>query len=88
MPGNSGDSMRTGIPGVGGVIGGCLARAGCDVTLIDLWPANIEYIKANGISVPPTTKGNSRTTPDSPGSAAQSWRKAKWTGSDRRGTRG
>ena len=40
-----------GVGGIGGVIGGYLARAGRDVTLIDLWPANIEHIKANGITV-------------------------------------
>jgi 2-dehydropantoate 2-reductase len=40
-----------GVGGIGGVIGGYLARAARDVTLIDLWPENIEYIKANGITV-------------------------------------
>ena len=40
-----------GVGGIGGVIGGYLARAGRNVTLIDMWPANIEYIKANGITV-------------------------------------
>ena len=46
--------MRIGIlgaGGIGGVIGGYLARAGRDVTLIDMWPANVDYIKANGITV-------------------------------------
>ena len=47
-------SMRIAILGVGaigGVIGGYLARAGRDVTLIDTWPANIERIKADGLTV-------------------------------------
>ena len=46
--------MRIGILGVGaigGVIGGYLARAGRDVTLIDMWPANVERIKADGLKV-------------------------------------
>ena len=40
-----------GIGAIGGVIGGYLARAGRDVTLIDQWPANIERIKAAGLTV-------------------------------------
>ena len=40
-----------GVGAIGGVTGGYLARAGHDVTLIDLWPANIERIKANGLTV-------------------------------------
>ena len=46
--------MRIGMLGVGaigGVIGGYLARAGNDVTLIDLWPDNIERIKSHGLTV-------------------------------------
>ena len=46
--------MRIGILGVGaigGVIGGYLARAGRDVTLIDMWPANVDRIKADGLKV-------------------------------------
>ena len=46
--------MRIGILGVGaigGVIGGYLARAGRDVTLIDMWPANVERIKSDGLKV-------------------------------------
>ena len=38
---------------IGGVIGAYLARAGRDVTLIDMWPANIEHIKENGLTVTP-----------------------------------
>jgi 2-dehydropantoate 2-reductase len=34
---------------VGGYVGGHVARAGEDVTLIDPWPEHIEYIKRNGI---------------------------------------
>lgn len=47
-------SMRLavfGVGAIGGVIGGYLARAGHDVTLVDLWPANIERIKADGLTV-------------------------------------
>lgn len=40
-----------GVGAIGGVIGGYLARAGRDVTLIDPWPANIERIKAEGLTV-------------------------------------
>lgn len=46
--------MKIGVLGVGaigGIIGGYLARANHDVTLIDQWPANVEHIKANGITV-------------------------------------
>ena len=46
--------MKIGVLGagaVGGVIGGYLARADHDVTLIDLWPANIERIKEAGLTV-------------------------------------
>ena len=38
---------------IGGVIGGYLDRAGRDVTLIDMWPANIERIKEKGLTVTP-----------------------------------
>ena len=40
-----------GVGAVGGVIGGFLTRAGYDVTLIDTWPANIERIKTDGLTV-------------------------------------
>lgn len=46
--------MRIGILGVGaigGVIGGYLARAGRDVSLIDMWPANVDRIKEAGLTV-------------------------------------
>ena len=36
---------------IGGVIGGYLARAGQDVTLIDTWPEHIERIRAAGLKV-------------------------------------
>ena len=42
-----------GVGGIGGVIGGYLARAGRDVTLIDMWPANVERIKQDGLTVAP-----------------------------------
>ena len=40
-----------GVGAIGGIIGGYLARAGRDITLIDPWPANIERIKAVGLTV-------------------------------------
>ena len=40
-----------GVGAIGGVIGGYLARAGRDVTLIDTWLANIERIKVDGLTV-------------------------------------
>ncbi|MEE8305140.1 MAG: 2-dehydropantoate 2-reductase [Candidatus Tectomicrobia bacterium] len=40
-----------GAGGVGGYVGGHLARAGQDVTLIDPWPEHIDYIKQNGIQL-------------------------------------
>ena len=46
--------MRIGFFGtgaIGGVIGGYLARAGQDVTLMDMWPANVEAIKRHGLRV-------------------------------------
>jgi len=36
---------------VGGYVGGHLARAGHDVTLIDPWPANVEAIRKNGLQL-------------------------------------
>jgi 2-dehydropantoate 2-reductase len=36
---------------VGGYVGGHMARAGEDVTLIDPWPEHIEYIKHNGLNL-------------------------------------
>jgi 2-dehydropantoate 2-reductase len=44
--------MRIGIMGagaIGSVVGGMLARAGNDVTLIDQWPAHIDAIKRDGL---------------------------------------
>ena len=36
---------------VGGYVGGRLAAAGHDVTLIDIWPAHVEAIRANGLDL-------------------------------------
>lgn len=36
---------------VGGYVGGYLARAGQDVTLIDAWPAHVEKMRADGLSL-------------------------------------
>ena len=40
-----------GVGALGGYVGGHLARAGHDVTIIDFWPANIEAIRANGLQL-------------------------------------
>jgi len=40
-----------GVGALGGYVGGHLARAGHDVTLIDFWPANIEAIRADGLQL-------------------------------------
>src|SRR3954447_15652778 len=45
---------RIGIMGagaIGSVVGGMLAKAGRDVTLIDQWPPHIEAMKANGLKL-------------------------------------
>ena len=36
---------------VGAYIGGYLSRDGNDVTLIDGWPANVDAINANGLTL-------------------------------------
>ena len=40
-----------GVGAIGGVIGGYLARGGRDVTLIDQWPANVECMKDQGLTI-------------------------------------
>ena len=43
---------RIGILGagaIGSVVGGCLTKAGRDVTLIDQWPEHVEAMKAKGL---------------------------------------
>ena len=40
-----------GAGGIGGVIGGYVVRSGCPVTLIDIWPENVESIRKNGLKV-------------------------------------
>jgi 2-dehydropantoate 2-reductase len=40
-----------GVGGIGGVVGGMLAKAGHDVTLVDQWPENVEAIRKNGLTV-------------------------------------
>src|SRR3954447_9435645 len=45
---------RIGIMGagaIGSVVGGMLAKAGHDVTLIDQWPPHIEAMKQNGLTL-------------------------------------
>ena len=36
---------------IGGYAGGHMARAGCDVTLIDAWPEHVEAMRANGLHI-------------------------------------
>src|SRR3954471_1262653 len=40
-----------GVGALGGYVGGNLAHAGEDVTLIDFWPENIETIRAKGLEL-------------------------------------
>ncbi|MBN8872498.1 MAG: 2-dehydropantoate 2-reductase [Rhodospirillales bacterium] len=46
---------------VGGYVGGNLAHAGHDVTLIDPWPAHVEAIRANGLNIYGMTEAERRT---------------------------
>ena len=46
--------MRIGIMGAGAIgcnVGGMLARAGHDITLIDQWPAHVEKMKRDGLTL-------------------------------------
>ena len=40
-----------GVGAIGSNIGAYLARAGCDITLIDVWPAHVEQMKRCGLKV-------------------------------------
>ena len=40
-----------GIGAVGGYTGAHMARAGKDVTFIDMWPAHVEEMKKNGLRI-------------------------------------
>lgn len=40
-----------GVGAIGSTIGGYLARAGCDIRLIDMWPAHVEEMKHRGLKV-------------------------------------
>ena len=47
-------SVRIGIVGagaIGGNVGGMLAHAGFDVTLVDQWPEHVVAVKENGLIV-------------------------------------
>jgi 2-dehydropantoate 2-reductase len=47
-------TMRIGIMGAGAIgcnVGGMLARAGHDITFIDQWPAHVEKMKADGLTL-------------------------------------
>jgi 2-dehydropantoate 2-reductase len=48
---------------VGGYLGGYLARAGKDVTLIDPWPAHVEKMRADGLSLQGLSEEECFTTP-------------------------
>src|SRR6476659_9397032 len=40
-----------GVGALGGYVGGWLAHTGEDVTLIDMWPENVEAIRARGLEL-------------------------------------
>ncbi len=46
---------------VGGYVGGGLSAAGYDVTLIDIWPAHVEAIRAHGLQLSRMTAAEERT---------------------------
>jgi 2-dehydropantoate 2-reductase len=48
---------------IGGYVGGHLARAGNDVTLIDPWPEHVEHMRKHGLSLSGTTPAESCTVP-------------------------
>ena len=48
---------------VGAYVGGYLARAGQDVTMIDPWPANVEKMRADGLSLTGLSDEECFTTP-------------------------
>ena len=43
--------MFMGAGAIGGTLAGYLSRAGRDVTVVDAWPAHIEKIKTDGLTV-------------------------------------
>ena len=45
------DRICGGTGALGGYVGGYLAHHGQDVTLIDMWPENIEAIRARGLEL-------------------------------------
>lgn len=55
--------VMVGAGAVGGYVGGHLARNGHDVTLIDLWHANVEAIRANGVQLSGMTRDEDCTIP-------------------------
>ena len=62
-------SVRIGIVGagaIGGNVGGLLAHAGYDVTLVEQWPEHVVAIKKNGLIV----ERGGRGTGHSPGRAS------------------
>ncbi len=48
---------------VGAYVGGYLARAGQDITLIDPWPAHVEQMRAHGLSLAGLSEEECFTTP-------------------------
>ena len=40
-----------GVGAIGSNIGAYLTRAGCDITLIDMWPTHVEEMKRHGLKV-------------------------------------
>lgn len=56
-----------GVGALGGYVGGHLARAGHDVTLIDFWPDNIEAIRSRGLTLDGLTDEERFTVAPAPG---------------------
>ena len=55
--------MFMGAGAIGGTLAGYLSRAGRDVTVVDAWPAHIDKIKSDGLTVT-TMEGTFTATPE------------------------
>src|ERR1700688_1339101 len=51
---------------VGGYVGGRMTHAGEDVTLIDMWPEHVEYMRKNGLHLSGMTPEETVTVPINP----------------------
>lgn len=62
--GSIGNNPKIAIVGggaLGGYVGGHFARDGHDVTLIDMWPANVDHIRDHGLTLTGLTEAESLT---------------------------